>query len=73
MSVAALHARYLRCTRCGDLVEVVELPVRHLDPERYACGRCLSGGTPQQLALVPEEEPRTETRKYDPQQSLLPI
>ena len=73
MTVPALHSRRLRCTSCGEDVEVVEVPVRHLDPERYRCGLCLTGERPQQLAIVTEEEVRSETRKYDPQQSLIPI
>ncbi len=62
--------RALRCTSCRELVEVIEIPVRFLDPERYTCGRCLSGETGQ---LAIEEETRREERKYDPQQSLIPI
>lgn len=36
--------RDLRCTECGDLVRVAELPKRFLDPATYVCGECLAGG-----------------------------
>ena len=32
--------RDLTCTRCGDLVEVVELPYPYLDPDTYVCSQC---------------------------------
>ena len=28
------------CTRCGDLVEVVELPSPHIDPAVFFCAGC---------------------------------
>lgn len=62
-------SRTLACTRCGEDVDVVELPVRHLDPARFVCGACLlEPERARQLSLV-QADTRGEVRSYDPSQS----
>lgn len=33
--------RALVCTRCGTLVDLIELPAPWIDPDEYVCGLCL--------------------------------
>lgn len=65
--------RNLLCTRCGEQVLVYEIPRPWIDPNLYVCGQCLkpSDGLVQ-TALELEQALRTEERRYDPQQSLIP-
>ena len=37
-----VYGRLLLCSRCGALVDVVELPAVWLDAESYCCGSCLT-------------------------------
>ena len=37
-----VYGRLLTCTRCGALVDVVELPAVWLDADEFVCGECLT-------------------------------
>lgn len=37
--------RPITCTRCRQLIDVVEIPRRHIDPARYVCNPCLRSDT----------------------------
>lgn len=65
-----MSSRILECTECGDPVEVIELPVQHIDPRLYVCGQCIKPMVAQREIV---EGHRVEIAEYNPQQAELPF
>lgn len=61
--------RDLACSRCADLVRVLELPHEFIDPQLFVCEQCLQPAAGQ---LEIAQGPRRETRRYDPAIARIP-
>lgn len=62
--------RDIRCTSCGALVRVQEIPVVFIDDTLFVCGPCMENNAGQ-LELG-DTGPRHETREYDPAIARIP-
>ncbi len=62
--------RWLRCNSCEESVGVYEEPREYIDLDLYVCGQCLE---PVAGQLELDQEPRTETRPYDPTIAQIPF
>ena len=63
LSPATIFGRPLRCTRCLELVDVIELPAPWLDADRYVCGSCLEPVAAASRALAGTPEPPAPPRR----------
>lgn len=72
MSERPYESRRMVCRACGGEVDVYEEPVQFFDPARFTCVPCLDPRHAQ-LQLGAAIPTRTETRRYEPKQAVIPF
>ncbi len=64
--------RDIRCTSCGWLVRVQELPVEFIDDALFVCGACMESNAGQLELDGAAGRREPEVRPYDPKIARIP-